>query len=153
MVLDELISPRKYLFLWGMKRLILVFEREFPRHRPFCPVVFVFAQRRKLDRMNYHETWRIVRAWKPPLNEGNPRNGVTTVSDNNNVSLKAENDGGGGEGMSTISGYLLFSHSLISLYFILFTILLFRGEIFALSVEATTAKARTDLTKRTLIAY
>lgn len=96
-MLRELISPREYIFLWRTKQLIFVFERKFPHHRPSCPAVLVFAQRRKLDRMNYHETWRIVRAWKPPLNEGNSRNGVTTVSDNNNVFLKGRKTTAEGE--------------------------------------------------------
>lgn len=83
------------LFVRNEERACIVFlEHEFPRYRPFYHAVFVSAQRRKLDRMNYHETWRIIRAWKPPLNEEKPCGGVTTVSDNNNVSLKTENEGG-----------------------------------------------------------
>lgn len=59
----------------------------------FYSAVFVLAQRRKMGRMNYHETWRIIRAWTPPLNEEKPCGDVTMVSDNNNnVSLKAEDE-------------------------------------------------------------
>lgn len=75
------------LFVRDEAACIAFFEGEFPCQRPFYPTVFVSAQRQKLDRMNYHETWRIIRAWKPPLNEAKPCGGVTTISDNNNVSL------------------------------------------------------------------
>lgn len=65
-------------------------KREFPcRRASIRRVLFVSAQKRKLDRMNYHETWWIMRARKPPLNEEEPRGGgVSTVLDNNNVPVR-----------------------------------------------------------------